>query len=332
MAFRTALLTLLVAFPVVAQQQHASANTTPTVLVATSSRLLDMPRFSGFGVPLCDDKGDTFFHVPITSRSVNESSVLEVPSDSSDAVWFRLSSDLASKTAFHYFSVTPSGKVWFLDETKDGPLAVFGFDSDAQLESQVSLDTPLHFWPDDFAVAENGIIFLAGHFGIDASRVQQGKRFAGIFAKSGKLLTEVKLADLENLDLKRPLFGNGGSVAVGIDGNFYFLRPDKIDVLSQSGELTRTIPFQMPSPDVFTSDLRLSGGLVSIDLPKSMQKPGVVHHEFLVLDAFTGGSFGLYLPPEDVGAPLCFSRTSGFTFLSVDNDTGKFKFVTAPMR
>jgi hypothetical protein len=154
---------------------------------------------------------------------------------------------------FHYFSVTPSGKVWFLDDTTDGSLDTFGFDSDGEMESQARLDTPGHFWPDDFAVAENGTIFLAGHFGIDAPKLQQGKRFAGIFAKSGKLLTEVKLADLEDIDLNRPLLGSGGTVAVGIDGNFYFLRPGQIDVLSQSGELTRTVRFEKPSPDLSAS-------------------------------------------------------------------------------
>jgi hypothetical protein len=63
-----------------------------------------------------------------------------------------------------------------------------------------------------------------------------------------------------------------------------------------------------------------------------MAKPGAVHHQFLVVDAYTGDEFGVYLPPEDVGAPLCFSRTAGFTFLAVDNDTRKIKVVTASMR
>src|SRR5579863_5440226 len=178
MPFRTALLTLLVAFPTVAQQQIASANATPTVLRATSSRVLEMPRFSAFGMPLCDQKGHIYFHIPLASHSMNDSSVLEVPDKSSDAILFHLSNDLASKTAFHYFSVTPSGKVWFLDETLDGPLDVFGFDSDGQLDSQSKLKTPDHFSPDDFGVAENGVVFLAGHLNGDAPTSHQGKRIA----------------------------------------------------------------------------------------------------------------------------------------------------------
>jgi hypothetical protein len=332
MRTRIALMILLAAGAAAAQQSTLT-QPTPRVLVESSSQILEVPHFSTMGSPLCDDKGDVFFHVPLTSNSFTDSSVMKLSARSSDPVMFQLSKDLLYKYVFGYFSVTPSGKVGFLDANvedpaKEGILYVFGFDSDGEMESQVKLDIPEHLSPDGFGVSQSGVIFLAGHFSSGAPKPLQGKRFDAFFEKSGKLRTEMKTEELD-VDLKAIGSMNGGNVAIGPDGYFYFLRPDKILVISESGETVRSIPFQMPSPDMSASTLRLSAGLASIELHK-IEESGRIQSEFLVLDADTGDTYGLYLPPESVGASLCFSRSTGFIFLAKDGK--KDKLVTAAMR
>lgn len=148
MRTRIALMILLAAGAAAAQQSTLT-QPTPRVLVESSSQILEVPHFSTMGSPLCDDKGDVFFHVPLTSNSFTDSSVMKLSARSSDPVMFQLSKDLLYKYVFGYFSVTPSGKVGFLDANvedpaKEGILYVFGFDSDGEMESQVKLDIPEH--------------------------------------------------------------------------------------------------------------------------------------------------------------------------------------------
>src|SRR5579862_8674421 len=193
MCVKLAMLLLLAAVSAAAQQNQPPV--IATNLVASSSQLLDIPRFSFFGMPLCDDRGDVYFHVPLASNSINDSSVLKVSRNPEDTLLYHLPSDVASKTALDFFSVSPSGKVRFLDETLEGPLTVFSFDSDGTVEGQVSLDVPEHFRSDDFAVADNGAIFLSGHLDAEAPKGSQGKRFVAIFEKSGKLRSRVTPPD-----------------------------------------------------------------------------------------------------------------------------------------
>lgn len=333
MHLRIVPLVLVVAGASVAQQVPPPQRV-PTILVASSSQDLDAPRFSAMGPPQCSDKGEIFFHVPLSSNSFSDNSVMEISPKSSDPVMFRLANDLKSTNAFVLFSVTPSGGVWFLDwyvedPAKEGAPYVFGFDTEGEMTSREKLDVPEHLSADDFAVSLSGVIFLAAHFNANAPQSLRGKRFQALFERSGRLRTEIKSADSDDVDLKQVQSGNGGRIALGTDGNFYFLRPDKIIVISQSAEIIRSIPFQKPGPDMSAATLRLSAGLASIEFHK-VEESGRIHSEFLVLDADTGDTYGLYLPPDAVGASLCFSRNAGFTFLAKEGK--KNKLVIAAMR
>lgn len=317
-----------------AAQYSAPPQQFPTSLVATSSQVLDVPSFSSVGSPHCSEKGEIFLHAPRALGYFADSSVIQISAKSSDHVFYRLSGDLASTFAFAYLSVTPSAKVWFLDANideygKDGSFYVFGFDSDGEMASQVKVNTPAYLDVDDFAVSQTGVIFMAAHFGSDAPKPLQGKRFQALFEKSGRLRTMVQPEDSQDVDIKAIGSMNGGTVSLGLDGNFYFLRPDNIVVISESGETVRTISFKRPAPDLTAATLHLSEGLASIEFQR-VDENSSIHSEFLVLDAATGDTFGFYLPPEHVGAPLCFSRNAGFIFLAKDGE--KNTLVTAAMR
>ena len=286
----------------------------PTQLAVTSSNRLTIPAFSPYGTVLCDGKGSLYFHVPLESASLNESTVLRLSPEESEPEVFRLPPDLRTKTAMDFFSVTPSGKVWFLDETLETPLMAFGFDSDGELDSQTKLEVPAHLSADAFSVSDPGAILLMGHFNSDSPAELRGKRFTAIFEKSGKLRTQVHFEGLQDVDLNAIPNGDGGTIAPGTDGNFYFLAPGEVVVVSQSGDVVRKLPFGRPDHDFSAHNVSESLGLISIEFHK-VDKSGSIQIEFVVLDASTDTVFGAYTPPDGAGLPSCFSRTKGYIFV-----------------
>jgi hypothetical protein len=315
-------------------QGKSVAESEPMPLVESSSQILEAPPFTAMGSPLCDERGGVFFHVPLVSNSFTDSSVIRLSAGSSDPVLFQLPKELASKNVFTYFSVTPSGKVFFLDTnvedpTREGPQYVFAFDSNGDMNGQEKLDVPDHVTADDFAVSATGAIFFSGHFSSDAPDSIRGRHYQAIFEKTGKLRVEIHSVDSKAVDLSAIGSDNGGTVAVGIDGNYYLLRPDRLVVISENGEVLRNIRVPRPAKDESATTLRLSGGLAAIEFQKADDK-GRIDSEFLVLDLDTGDAVGLYSQPAGFGYFLCFSRTVGFTFKAREGN--KVKLITAGMR
>ncbi|HKS81498.1 MAG TPA: hypothetical protein VJR23_08315 [Candidatus Acidoferrales bacterium] len=307
----------------------AQSHVQPTQLAAASTAKLTIPAFSPYGTGLCDGKGNLYFHVPLDSASLNEGTVLRLSKDESTPQVFRLPPDMRTMTAMEFFSVTPSGKVWFLDESLETPLMAFGFDSEGELDSQVKLEAPAHLSADAFSVSEPGAILWMGHFNADSPAELRGKRFAAIFEKSGKLRSQIQLDGLGDVDLKAIPSADGGTIAPGSDGNFYFLASSEVIVVSQSGEILRKMAFDRPDHDFFAHNLSESLGLISVEFHK-LDKTGAIQIEFVVLDASTGTVFGAYTPPDDPGLPSCFSRTKGYIFLKGEDH--KAELVIAPLQ
>jgi len=227
-------------------QEASPPQTKLKPLGAAWSRTLEVPRFRDYGFAQCDNDGDLFFQVPMRPGTLNDTSVLRLSHNRTNLTWYRVSGDLASKTWYTAFSVTLSGRTWFLEEELDG-LYVFGFDSDGKLSTQVKVDTPGHLGAEDFLVSDAGQIFIAGYFGEDVSKSLQGKHFQAIFEKSGKLATEMKSEDAKDVDLRevssKP---HEGTVAWGLTETSIFFA--WTIVISPMGEVVRRIPFQMLAP------------------------------------------------------------------------------------
>ena len=110
----------------------------------------------------------------------------------------------------------------------------------------------------------------------------------------------------------------------------YLLEPKEVIVTTASGEVLRRIPFNKPDPKSTTSNIRVSGSLISIGF-MTFDNGRVVKKEFLVLNATTGEPFGLYQPASELGSDeVCFSGDTGYTF--VESTKGHYNIFKAALR
>jgi len=117
---------------------------------------------------------------------------------------------------------------------------------------------------------------------------------------------------------------------VGPDGNAYMLLPDRVLVISQSGTVLRTLPFEKYDRDVRAVNLFVSGGLVTVLFYKQVKQS--LDATLLVMDGNNGERFGYYAPSADLGNnPICFNRSDGFIFMGMNRD-GRVKLKTAVLR
>ena len=309
------------------QQTAAAKKTqrTPTVLEPASSKQLQVPQFGSFGNAQCDNDGNLFYHLDTEGYSGNL--VMKLSPRTETPILFHLPPEFASKMSFMDFSVTPESSIAFLAQSTDGNF-VFKFDQDGSLKGRVQLDTPERLFPDLFAIAENGVVFISGHFDSGASEHSRGKGYAALFESSGSLRKELQGSG-EGVDLKMvSKVLQAGAVAVREDGSFYFLRSQDVLVVSQSGSLRR-IPFVKPDPEQIPADIKLSGGLMSIALRKKVA--GYLTWSALVLNDSTGEVFGYYTVSKESGNNnVCFLGRDGFIFQTVQDQ--KIKLLTVPLR
>jgi hypothetical protein len=325
----------IIAFGMVAAvlgpQNQDAVSREPTILQASSSRTLGVPDIAAYGNQ-CDGNGHVFYRLTPPNFSLNDSIVMKLEVKSETPTLYEQPTEYAGKIALIDYAVTPGGRVWYLDEMKDGGHTAVGFDSDGKATTHTHLDTPANLLVTRFAVSDDGSILVGGFFLKDAPTELQGKSYLAFFGRSGALAKDAG-RDLPNQDLEA--FAKGADVKQpvkpGIDGNFYVLDNNVILVMSESGEIVRRIKFQNPTGKGFVYDMTLSADLLSIEylIPeKDIQR---LRPEFLVLETATGATYGLYRPSEELGSIcLCFSRRDGYLFSRPDN--GKIKLLTAPLR
>lgn len=306
--------------------------TVPRILDESSVSKLTVPFFSYTDEPQCDSDGDVFFH--LFSGSYRSSVIFELTSDVDKSLIYRLPPDLARTVSFESYSVTPSGELYVMGQIRDGSQDsdvheyLFTFsDSDGMMRNQTRLETPPYILADGFAVLQSGDILFSGHFIKEAPEKMRGKRYAGLFDTSGKLIREIDAQG--KVDMSQFI---GGTVARGRGGDAYLLGGNEIVVVSPAGEVSRHIPFHNPDPKAVPTSIRLSQGLVSITLSK-VGKDGWIEPRFLVLDDYTGDFYGYYTPSKDLGnEPLCFSRKTGYTFLKTAEDGKTQEILQAPLK
>lgn len=313
---------------VYAQQRIANGGTqpVPTTLEPSSSKVLQVPPFGSYGNAQCDSNGNLYFH--LDSQGYSGSLIMKLTPSTETPTLFHLPGEFASKMSFMDFSITPDASLAMLEQSTDG-IFIFHFDEDGSMKEKTKLETPEHLVPDHFAMADNGVIFLNGHFFSDAPMSLRGKGYAALFEPSGKVRKDLR-GSAEDVDLKSKSTAlQSGAAAVSEDGTFYFLRSKDIIIISQSGTLRR-ISFTNPDLAQTATDIKLSGALMSVDLRKS-DAAGQLSWSSLVLNESTGEVYGYYKATKEAGVnDACFLGRDGYTFQTIED--GKVKLVSVPLR
>jgi len=304
----------------------ASAAQEPMILRESSSVAWPVPSFSAGGNTQCDADGNLYF------RIFPSDGLLKVAHDGSKYHLYELpAGDSDSKYyGFVEFNVTPSGDLRVLADGSGGAYYVLLLDPDFSSSPKTKLETPEHLSANSFAAFESGTVLVTGYFNRHADQESQGKTYAAMFEPSGKLRTVIagRFGDVDLASVGKKLPETGA--ALGEDGFLYLLRPDEVVVISESGTIVRRMPFKKPSPELLATGIHVSGGLLAVELTRSHGLGRELEAEFLLLNASTGERVGLYRPEPALGNNLlCFSRGTGFAFLTMRDD--KHTLVTAPL-
>lgn len=295
----------------------------PRTLEISSVVKMEVPAFSYSGLPKQNEDGHLFFEADSGGMM---KTVVEIDPSTSDAKRYRLPADVADQYNFVKFSVTVTGEVWFLTCRKDGVVVhAMEIDSNGKLATDVKLDWPDGVEPTDFQVIRDGHFLIAGYFADQAAPEKRGQPFTGVFDKNGNLTGGLKFKKgdtLPKIDLaSAPARPHNGAVLQGSDGTIYFLNGSRIYLVNSSGEVTRTITFEIPADDLTPRNLSLSGNLIAVWLSR-LAKDHRLSYNFLVIDLATGEVTGWYKPdPRGTDIAVGFSREEGFMFLrSVSGD------------
>ncbi len=297
----------------------------PRPVVATDSRLLSVPTFTFWLPAQCDNDGNMYFHV---GQSGIET--FKLSADGSGGKIFRLSPVYADPTETGYsdFSVTPHGKVYVLGGVS-GVVKIFPFNRDGEMEEPFSPELPKWLVLSNLVATDAGTFLVFGFYGEPAASSLKGKGYMAVLDGRGSVLTELD-ASATGVDIGKLASGSVPSpgVALGEDGNFYFLGPKQIVVISPEGKLVQRIPFENPDPKSSADSIRVAGRLAVIGLQRlDDEKKGLIV-SFLVVETVTGGVVGFYkLPKELESRPdVCFSPKEGLTFLQMEK--GQVNLVT----
>ena len=304
----------------------ASAAQEPAILRESSAVAWPVPPFPAGGNTQCDADGNLYF------RIFPSDGLLKVAHDGSKYHLYELpAGDSDSKRyGFVEFNVTPSGDLRVLSDGSGGAYYVLLLDPDFSGSSKTKLETPEHLSLNSFAAFESGAMLVTGYFNRHADQESQGKTYTAMFEPSGKLRTLIAghFGDVDLASVGKKLSETGATL--GEDGFLYLLRSDEVVVISESGTIVRRMPFKKPSPGMPATRIDVSGGLLSVELVKEPEIGKEVKPQYLVLNASTGERVGLYQPDPTLGNHLlCFSRSTGFAFLTMRDD--KHTLVTAPL-
>jgi hypothetical protein len=297
----------------------------------SSSRPIQAPPLSYFGESQCDRDGNMYFHA--VDSDFRQGQIVRLASDGSSGKFFRITGKFADpeSAGFDSFWVTNDGEVFLLASNADDKY-VFTFDDNGVVKAPTILKVRKDVQLTDFAVFDNGFLFVWGYHAEKSPKDLRGKPYAAVLTDSGELIRELSIpmptVDLGNLGA--PIDGAVASYA----GNVYFLGADQITVISASGETIRRLKFHKPDPEDIATKLYLSGGLAVIVVNKISTKGstmGQVQQSFIALDQDSGELMGYFEPSARLGSnDVCFSRADGLTFLQSDGKTQKL--ATAQLR
>lgn len=290
----------------------------------SSSRPIQAPPFSYFGESQCDRDGNMYFHTG--DSDFRQGQIFRLSSDGTSGKFFRITGKFADpdSAGFDSFWVTNDGEVFLLASNAEEKY-VFTFDHNGVVKAPAVLEVREGVQLTDFAVFDNGFLFVWGYHAQKSLSDLRGKPYAAVLTESGELVSEVSIA-MPTVDLGNLGAPSDGAVA-SYAGNLYFLGSDQITVISATGETIRRLKFHKPDPQAIATRLYLSAGMAVIAVNKISTKGstrGEVHRSFIALDQDSGDLIGYYEPSARLGSnDVCFSRTDGLTFLQSDGKTQK---------
>lgn len=308
--------------------QNALPQDSPRPLKVSAIKKLEVPSVGTFGQTHCDDDLSMYDH--LATGSYKQTVILRTALSGDESTLYKLPEEFADSTAFTDFSVTSDGKVTALVEDEQGHSIRFDFGSEGKVSSHAQLDLPDQVAGNKIAVFPNGTMLFSGHYRRGAPSNVKGKRYLGLFQPSGKLLRRVNETGMGDIDLDPPAHHiSEGAATIGKDGNAYLLGPDKVYVISASGQILKKILIGKPDGGFSAIELRYSEGLLVVSFAKQGKTEAMF--QYLVVNASTGETLGLYVPTEETGNNnVCFSRRDGFLFLTVKDN--RLNLITAQIR
>jgi hypothetical protein len=294
----------------------------PRLLTKDKEVIFPVPPFTFFGSAKCDTRSNLFFHVD--SGSFNRAVVLKLSMKDKEGRAYVLPEQDEEKTAFNTFAASPSGTLYMLIDSDNGPFVV-PFNDDGKAQKHVKLALPKGLRIQTIVPFDDGTIAVSGIFGKKAERTQQGKRYAALFNSQGELVKEFSKLGETRLDDSQALFD--GASTVGDDGMVYLLIGDHVVVATPTGEVVRRLTITNPDPDSTPRGVKVSSNVLAITMKQVVEK-NQVRVSFLLLNATTGDRIS-YLEPDPIlgDVPVCFTRKDGFTFYRPSN--GQLKLFTA---
>jgi outer membrane protein assembly factor BamB len=290
----------------------------------SSSRPIQAPPFSYFGESQCDPDGNMYFHTG--DSDFRQGQIFRLSSDGTSGKFFRITGKFADpdSAGFDSFWVTNDGEVFLLASNAEEKY-VFTFDHNGVVKAPAVLEVREGVQLTDFAVFDNGFLFVWGYHAQKSQSALRGKPYAAVLTESGELVREVSIP-MPTVDLGNLGAPSDGAVA-SYAGNLYFLGSDQITVISATGETIRRLKFHKRDPQAIATRLYLSAGMAVIAVNKISTKGstrGEVHRSFIALDLDSGDLIGYYEPSARLGSnDVCFSRADGLTFLQSDGKTQK---------
>jgi hypothetical protein len=290
----------------------------------SSSRSIQTPSFGYFGEGQCDRDGNMYFHS--SDSDFRHSQIFRLSSDGSSGTFFRITGKFADAdlAGFDSFWITSDGEVFIL-ATNAEEKYVFTFDHNGTVKDPVVLKVPVDVQLTDFAVFDNGFLFVWGYRDQRSSKDLRGKPYAAVLTDAGGIVKELSIP-MPAVDLGNLAALSDGAVASYAE-NLYFLGPDQITVVSVTGETIRKLRYHKPDSEAVATKLYLSGGMAVIAVNKVSTKGatrGQVERSFIALDQNSGDLMGYYKPSAQLGCcDVCFTRNDGLTFLKMDGKTQK---------
>ena len=246
---------------------------------------------------------------------------IRVSADGKRHVIYLLPDESASTPRFDAIlqAVSPSGSYYLVAHNQSGSVAI-RYKDDGSVLSEHTLQLPEKAYPQKFAVADSGVLYISGY--IEGGPANKSKKsFAALLADDGRTIVDLSKG-LEDVDLLSLSLLKKGAVTAGRDGLFYILQSQRIEVLDQSGQIEKELKFQSPGESWSAVRLDVSGGLAAVRfVAPDPEANGMVHvsSRRLLIDAQTGESRGWYVfSPRTPSSILCFSRQDGFSVYGVE--------------
>ncbi len=286
----------------------------PITLTPSSAKSLGVP-VGSFSLPIqCDAKGNIYFYAGRTT----EPTIFEVRADGSHFM-YGLSGQDANDLDYVSYSVDADGKLWLLVGDKADRPQLFEFHDDATTPVRTKLDAPEDMPAStvyNFVTLQNGHVLLQGYGKSNAGNKGGSRAYLAEYDPSGKLIRK-SVEKGQGVDITE--WPSATAAAQGADGSIYILKPEKVLVLSPTGDLSREIKLLPPTPEYRPFAIHLDGQRLAVEYSKTEKGPHKLTTLYALLDASTGQQLRLYQPSPELGNSLvCFS-SAGFTFYRVEH-------------